>query len=205
MNDFNKPIRPITRKDKDRINAESIIHNFKQEEELLELNNKKSDKKTYILSYLELVRNFFSSLFEKKRTSSEVLEDTPLYSTISVIKKCFETIRDTNPNNNLPFAQSFAKTWIALLEVGSMESLKQSPLIAKHVHALINALLHFPPSEKHSLGFYLSGCAENAWFPVPFFVLLLQLHEEHKELNKESHLYTWIRLAEDILSLAKNV
>lgn len=202
MNDFNKPIRPISKEDQDKIKQETIIQNFNKQQEFNISFNNKSNKKEFIAAYLELLRNFFSTFLEEEAPISNFLKEGSLLSSLLILKKCFEKIRDENPSHELLFAEQFSKAWQALLETKNRASLNEKTTIL--LGDLIKDLNFFSPTGTHSLGFYLRKYSEKEWFPAPFFDLLHYLHEEYWKVKKSSRLNIWLHLIEEILSKTKS-
>lgn len=199
MNDFNKPIRPISKKDDDKIKSEPIIEKFKEQMETYEINEKKTNKNNFIFSYMELVRKFFSSLFKEDFSMTESLNTDDTHTALVRIKKFLETIRDEDPAHDLQFAEQFSLAWKYLLTCHSSPHQELSSLDSEKIAQLIDAIEHYPPGEEHSLGFYLTRYSEKEWFPVPFFQILSTLHQEYWSLKKSSNLDAWIALAAEIL------
>jgi hypothetical protein len=204
MDDFNKPIRPISREDSDKIKSEPIIEKFREELNQNPSETKKTDKKNFIISYLTNIINFFNHFFPEKTNSSKILDNNPLCESLQIIKKFLTKIRDENPENDPKFAAAFSETWDNILDNYNHISSKNIHLNVKKIKQLIDAIDYYPEGEDHSLGFYLKHHSGKEWFPIPFFELLKTLHEEYFLNGKNSDLDRWIALASEILEEYSN-
>lgn len=203
MNDFNKPIRPISREDKDKVKVEPIIEKFRDEsnQNLSEITKK--DKKNFILSYLGFVKNFFNFFTSEESDMSNVLSADSLWEDLKLIKTLLIKIRDEDPTDDLKFAEKFSEAWHRILDHYFQLSTENTRVNSSKVKQFIQAIQHYPEEEDHSLGFYLQHYSGQEWFPVPFFKLLKKLHEEYFSNGKNSDLDRWIALASEILVEAK--
>lgn len=204
MNDFNKPIRPISKKDDDKIKVEHIIEKFKEQPDLKETTNNKKNKNNFIATYLGVVKKFFNALFYQEEVVLQRSEPQDLRRALQEVKILLEKIRNEDPTHDLKFAEELSRAWCSLLDCHH-SSPQSSSVDSNKIYQLIDAIEHYPPHEEHSLGFYLTRYSEKEWFPIPFFQLLSILHEECWELKKSSHLDGWISLADEILSESKNI
>lgn len=199
MDDFKKPIRPISREDLDKVKAEPIIEKFREQLNQDLPNIIKKDKKNFILSYLNLVRKFFNYFIPEEAGISNILSIDDLWQDIKLIKNLLIIIRDENPTGDLKFAEKLSEAWVRLLNHVSNFSSENTRVNIHKVKQLIHTIQHYPEGEDHSLGFYLNRYSEQEWFPIPFFKLLKTLHEECFSQGKHSDLDRWIALTTEIL------
>ena len=209
MDDFKKPIRPISREDRDKVKAEPIIEKFRDplNQDLPSITKK--NKTQFILSYLGFVRQFFNFFIPERAGVSGVLGINDLWQDLKLIKNLLVKIRDENPTGDLKFAQQLSEVWIRLLnQVSHLSSgdtcvndtrVNDTRVKINKVQQLVHAIQHYPEGEDHSLGFYLKRYSEQEWFPIPFFKLLTALHEECFTQGKNSDLDRWIALVSEIL------
>ena len=199
MDDFNKPIRPISREDKDKIKVEPIIEKFRDELNQNPQENKDVNKKNFILSYLGFIRKFFNYFIPEEAGVSTVLSIDSLWQDLRFMKTLLIKIRDENPTENLKFAETFSEVWHRVLDHYHHLSPESTRVNIKKVKQFIDAIQDYPEGEDHSLGFYLKNYSGQEWFPVPFFTLLKKLHEECFLNGKNSDLDLWIALLSEII------
>lgn len=199
MNDFNKPIRPISREEKDKVKVEPIIEKFREELSQTIPEIKSKDKKNFILSYLGFIRKFFNHFIPEEAGVSTILSIDSLWQDLKLIKKLLIKIRDEDPTDDLKFAETFSDAWHRILDHYLHLPPETTKVNIKKVKQFIDAIEHYPEGEDHSLGYYLKNFSGQDWFPVPFFKLLKTLHQEYFLNSKNSDLDRWIALASEIL------
>jgi hypothetical protein len=113
-----------------------------------------------------------------------------------------QILSNEDQSHNPEFTQHFSELWHNLLDdsaVGHTDTKKIPPEILK-ITSFIEKVCHFPPSEDHSLGYYLTKYVGNQWLPFPFMDILHQLHQEFQENPESSHLQAWITHLNDTIA-----
>lgn len=206
MDDLNKPIRPISRDEKDRFKVQKI-EAYKHEDSLeAQAPTQKSDKiktKNVITSsFLFLFKKIFNSFIPEKSGSKGVLSTNEVLDDIRIILNLLIVIRDEDPANNPNFASKFSKAWHNLVNhyLHHTKSKEPTSLNLKKVNSFIQSVHHFPEGSEHNLAFYLQKLSEEEWFPVPFFNLIEQLHDDYFSKGELSELDQWIKLLNQVLA-----
>ncbi|MBM3197997.1 MAG: hypothetical protein FJZ58_01920 [Chlamydiae bacterium] len=94
------------------------------------------------------------------------------------------------------FSEKLAKSWQIIHQEAVPIRSKISPpsCTEKLLKKFFSQVNTFPTGEDHSLGFYLSKYGQDEWTPLPFLLLLKNLHDHHPDI-----LRSWISLIEEIL------
>jgi hypothetical protein len=191
MDDFNKPIRPLKKEEKERIKIDPISHQLDQEEKLSMQRRENEENKGALFTYLSLMKKIFG--FFKGNKESSLLEEHQ--ETLEKLKKLKEQLRkigEENPSEDLLFCKNLASIWQDLIST-------QKNHAHSKIDQLIDAISSYPNPKQTCLGFYLENFSEKEWFPLPFFDLLKELHLDYFENQKNSDLDRWISLIDEIL------
>lgn len=208
MSDLNKPIRPISREDRDRLKVQKI-ESYKQEEleSAPSFKTKDEQKIKKILSsfFLFAFKKIFNHFIPEKVGVKSLLSPDKVLHDIRLILKLLIVIRDEDPANDPKFAFNFSSAWHNLLEHYLYHTKTKEPTMVnlEKVNSFLQSAHHFPQNEEHNLAFYLQKYSEEEWFPVPFFKLISRLHDEYFSKGSYSELDMWIRLLHEILAEAK--
>ena len=190
MNDFNKPIRPIRGIQKSSLKKEVAIANEKYHEQLPQIPLSQRKKKKTLLSSLQLIKEFFGKITRLSERKPDIY-DTQTQHLLIQVKNHLILIATTPPSNHSQLALEFSNIWKELLE-----SLQHLPYSKSQL--LVDSFKTFPGRNSYSLHFYLTRFSGKEWFPMPFFELLKQLHDEHQHHKKNSQLDRWIHLIEEM-------
>ncbi len=209
MSDLNKPIRPVKRDDKERLRVQKI-EGYKQKNsasmEDYDVSNNKHNTKTALgSSILFFFKKILNRMIPEKAGSQGVLSHDSVLVDIRNILNLLITIRDEDPSNDPNFAKSFSTSWHNLAMHFFSSTKGQTPTSAniKKVNEFLQMIHHFPENDEHNLAFYLQKYTEEEWFPIPFFKLIQQLHDEFLSAGEKSHLYIWIRHLQNLLGESK--
>ena len=190
MNDFNKPIRPIRGIQKSSLKKEVAIANEKYHEQPPQILLSQPKKKKTLLSSLQFIKEFFGKITHLSDRKPDI-NDTQTQNLLVKVKNHLISIATTPPSNHSQLALEFSNTWKELLE-----SLQHLPYSKSQL--LVDSFKTFPGRNSYSLHFYLTRFSGKEWFPVPFFDLLKQLHDEYRHHKKNSQLDRWIHLIEEM-------
>lgn len=190
MNDFNKPIRPIRGIQKSSLKKEVEIANQKYHEQLPQILPQQPKKKKTLLSFLQLIKEFFGKITSLSDRNPDIY-DTQTQNLLIKVKSHLILIATTQPSTHSELALEFSNTWKELLEI-----LQHLPYAKSHL--LVDSFKTFPGRNSYSLHFYLTRFSGKEWFPVPFFDLLKQLHDEYQRHKKNSQLDRWIHLIDEM-------
>lgn len=211
MDDLNKPIRPISRDEKDRFKVQKIEAYKQQEEELRRLQKEisehtKSDQ-AVSTTFLMFFKKIFNKLIPEKEGVQSLLSQDQVLTDLKTLKTLLLAIRDEDPENDPQFAERFSFAWHNLMTHYLHHAKLKLPtkVDLKLVGIFLQALQHFPSNTEHTLAFYLNKYREEQWFPKPFFELIGKLHDDYFELGQKSELDQWIDLlAKTIHNAQKN-
>ncbi|MCH9630528.1 MAG: hypothetical protein S4CHLAM37_05290 [Chlamydiia bacterium] len=206
MDDLNKPVRPIKADEDEKLKVQRI-ENYKQYAErtyqpLPEEDDK--NKKRFFIACLGIVRKFFNNFIPESAGSSGVLSVDSIWQDLKAIRTLLIKIRDEDPADDPKFAEKFSEAWRRILDhyLHQGNQKKASKVDLKKAKEFIQAINHYPDGELHSLGFYLKKYGDEDWYPVPFFKILKQLHDEYFTVGKNSALDLWICAISEMLDTA---
>ena len=123
----------------------------------------------------------------------ELTENKEILAKIRELVGLFFTMTRRDCSSEPAFLARFAGQWKLLkdLEHLAMEAghLQGAGLVTR-VEGLLSS---YPPGDEFHLAYYLSLSAGEDWFPMPFLLLVRELHLEMQDDPKQAHLTLWIR------------
>jgi len=200
MGDFQKSVEDKDRSDRGWIGV-SPIEKDKKEKPYGSSSDSISSKPILLATVLHYMKNFFSLFSSKGRNQTSILDQQQILEDLVSFKKMLQILSNEDQSHNTEFTQQFSELWHNLLDVcnhvnvGERENL---PIVDK-IKIFLNKVQHYPPSEDHSLGYYLTKYVGNEWLPFPFMDILHQLHQQHQEDPTSSQLNEWILNLDEII------
>jgi len=201
MSDFKKSV------DRDQaphgwIGVSPIEKDKKGKEHSLYKDSMPKSKSFLIVSIATYLKKILGSFFSKSQADSTWLDKQQLLEDLIAFRKMLQILSNEDQSHNPEFTQQFSELWHNLLDdsaLGTTTS-KEIPPEAVKINRFIEKVCHFPSSEDHSLGYYLTKYVGNQWLPFPFMDILHQLHQEYQENAEASHLFGWITNLNEIIS-----
>ena len=197
MTFFPDPLKPSEGPKDKHIIVDPIEKEKKDKSNRLGLSFFKEKKESIIYSALLTLVNKFSSLFQRTKTSANQ-EEHELVSALRKFIDLLNMLKKSDQSQNANFAQQLSEAWnfIELYIKAAKRTHLPVPIHLKQVESCLVRIRNYPPQEEHSLGFYLTHHAGQAWLPLPFIELLKQLHFEHQQDENHSFLAQWTEILE---------
>jgi hypothetical protein len=159
--------------------------------------------KSFLTAAFTVLFKKLINIFSNRPKADDIAaEKQQLLEDLLAFRKMLQILGNEDQSHNPEFTQQFSELWHNLIDdcnhVEQFEKNNQ-PQISQ-VKLFINKMYSFPPTEDHSLGYYLSKYVGNEWLPFPFMEILHQLHQEYQESPECNQLSQWISMLDSSIS-----
>lgn len=160
-------------------------------EEFAKESGSQSVKRSAILSYLLLLFRKLLHLFEfSSRYGLSREEEKEIQHDLLQFKTALLLLGQKDHSQDLRFLHQLSHLWHALLN-DSMRFRRKSTL-ALQFQDLIAEIQAYPPTQDHTLGYYLTECAGQRWLPFPYMEMMHLLHLHSQQTPTSSPIACWI-------------
>jgi len=114
----------------------------------------------------------------------------------------FLTLCHNDQSHDSEYLYNLSELWHGLLSDFSnieIADRNHSPIAGK-INEFTAEILHYPPDEAYSLGYYLTEHAGREWIPFPLMNLLQDLYKQHQKMPATSKLVFWTSQLSDIIA-----
>ncbi len=153
-----------------------------------------------LVSYFKKVLSSLST--EGKEKGAFLLDEGPLIDSILAFRNVLKILSIEDRSHHPEFAQQMSELWHKLVDdCNSIQGQTGVSIegLAK-IKFFISQVMHYPPGEDHTLGYYFDEFAGKTWIPFPFMDMLKELHEEHLTNPATSTLSNWLSLLNEMLA-----
>jgi hypothetical protein len=196
MSDFQKSVTGRDQTPEGWIGVNPIEKDKKAKEEFAK--ESKRSKSLLLASFMIFMKKFISVFSSKEKTGSLLVDKQQLIEDLLAFSKMLQILSYEDQSHNPEFTQQLSELWHNLLNISHLKEEKDPPFLK--LRLFIKRIYSFPPSEDHSLGYYLTEYAGKEWLPFPFMDILHQLYQQNQENPQLSELHAWITQAEEIVS-----
>lgn len=203
MNDFQKPIHRNDQRPIEQPQAVPPIEKDKKgggEEQYPSGDWEGEEARTFLIT--TLFSTIKKLLYKIGDSSSNALpHPVQLKQDLQKLRDLFTVLTYDDQSHNSDYLFNLSELWHGLLtDFSSVDvSEKKSMPIVKKINDITSAILHYPPKEDHSLGYYLTEHAGREWIPFPLMNLLQDLYKQHQKKPEDSSLSVWIARLNDII------
>ncbi len=188
MNGFNKPIRPLSREEREKIRISEIekLSRADHRPHPFDKEGKKSSPYQVTLFLLKKLVHFFT------KNRKHLQHNTDLATKAHALLALLQQLGEKDQSENISYIQKLSQIWEQIID--HIEYLKLTTHLPDNIHNLLSAIAgmnHFPKDAEYSFGFYLLKHAGKEWFPFPFMEMLKDLHQNHQQLKEKSVLTKW--------------
>lgn len=151
----------------------------------------KPKKKILLIAIFYYFKKFISNFLKKSQT-----EEKLKYLKMGAIefKKNLNILSTQNMSKDSEFLKNLSSSYKNFLEAyKNLYSYKN-----EKIEMLLKDFHNLYYSEEYPLSYYLEKYGEETWHPFPFIDILNKLHIEYQKDKKNSHLYKWISILEDL-------
>jgi hypothetical protein len=197
MSDFQKSVGGREGPHEGWMGVNPIEKDKKSKEEYVK--EKKEIPKSLLFASLMIFMKKFISLFSPKVKSRTLLIDKQqIVEDLLSFRKMLQILGHEDQSHNPEFTQQLSELWHNLLNASQQKHEKKLPY--SKLQTFIDRIYAYPPSEDHSLGYYLTEYAGKEWLPFPFMDILHQLHQQYQENSQVNELNLWISQLKEIAS-----
>jgi len=115
------------------------------------------------------------------------------------MQKCLKLLMKEDRSQDDRFLKQLSLCWQKMLE-DSLEFTKMTS-VAIQFKNFIKEIASYPEAQDHSLGYYLSEYAGNAWLPFPYMELLQKLYTLYQKNPSNNPLTYWVHSLGKIIDL----
>jgi hypothetical protein len=147
-------------------------------------------RSTLLLRLLRKIHKVFS-LFET--TSKEGLtpsEERALRKNLAHLLESLQILTHEDHSQDAIFLSHLSLLWRHALE--DTARLRKDAPAALLFQKLIEEVQDYPPTQEHTLGYYLKESAGLKWLPFPYMELIFQIYSIHQTEGEKSTLSHWI-------------
>lgn len=197
------PSKPVEKKDEPPSQGWIGIPPIEKDKKRKNFFDSAADKGQFILlaAFFQFMKKILNIGSDEKKGGKTLLNDHHIVEDLISFRKMLQILSNEDQSHNAEFTQQFSEIWNNLAEHRKYLEMthKKNPLLLSQLQSFMLLLERFPPSEEHSLGYYLSHHVGNEWLPFPCMEILTKLHAAYQQDSQASPLALWIRVIDDIL------
>lgn len=153
----------------------------------------------FLLTLFQKITKLFEATSEAGLTTPE---EIAFLQHLSMFKNVLNTLKREDQSQDAAFLNSLSEAWNLLIKDGSRLR-PVAPLSILFFH-FIDEIQHYPQTQEHTLGYYLTECANHKWLPFPYMELIYALHSIHQAHPELSHLTSWVNQIDQIILSIKS-
>lgn len=148
-----------------------------------------------ILLLYRRILDFFEGRQEKGIT---ITSEKTIREHLLGLKACLDLLKTEDRSQDSEFLKVLSKFWDQCIE--DALQFKRDTSIALLYKSLIQKIQSYPPTQIHTLGYYLTEHAGQKWIPFPFMEMIHKVHMEHQKSPANSALAEWTQNIQSLLN-----
>lgn len=204
MTFFPEPLKPSEGRQDDeyRVNPIEADRHAKESFNVEEFEKEERKKRVNLYgAFLVYFKKLLDRFDTSEQGTAKAISNEGLPGNLKEFKVLLGMIQNIDQSENSGFCQQLSEAWASLLQDVQVYSIskRNQEIDLKQLSLLMTDINHYPQSEQHKLGYYLSNYAGETWLPLPFRDILKGLYSDHVVNQKNSVLSQWIQMIEDLL------
>jgi hypothetical protein len=142
-------------------------------------------------------------LFPETKSRVSIVDKQQFLDDLLAFKKMLQILGNEDQSRNPEFIQQLSELWHTLQDhcnILNLPTRKNLPEAVK-IKEFVDAFGKFPPSEDHTLGYYLMEYVGAEWLPFPFMDMLRHLHDQYQKRPETSEITKWLTLINALISM----
>lgn len=205
MNDFQKPIQRIEKSPIEQPHEISPIEKDKKREDdeggYPSGDDDKEKTRLYLIATLFSTIKKMIGKIEISNISDIIPDPAKLKKDLKALREMFLTLCHNDQSHDSEYLYNLSELWHGLLsDFSNIDIADRDHIpIAGKINDFTSEVLHYPPDEAYSLGYYLTEHAGREWIPFPLMDLLQDLYKQHQKMPASSKLVYWTTKLSDII------